>query len=103
YNPTTDSWVDTTFTGAPGPRMEHTAVWTGTRMIVWGGCTTDSCTNFWNTGGRYDPTTDSWLTTATTGAPSRRAFHRAVWTGSQMIVWGGGLAAGHTGGRYDPA
>ena len=25
----------------------------------------------------------------TTGAPTARAIHTAVWTGSEMIVWGG--------------
>src|SRR5207247_5680538 len=33
-------------------RYDHTAVWSGTQMIVWGGC----CDNFgdeFNTGGRY--------------------------------------------------
>jgi hypothetical protein len=23
--------------GAPSPRDDHTAVWTGTKMIIWGG------------------------------------------------------------------
>src|SRR5262249_41278168 len=34
-----------------------------------------------------------------------RASHTAVWTGSEMIVWGGGGTAGllATGGRYTPA
>jgi len=42
-----------------------------------------------NTGGRYDPGTDSWTATNTTNAPSARALHTAIWTGSEMIVWGG--------------
>src|SRR6202035_2843840 len=29
----------------------HTAVWTGSEMVVWGG--TDTSTNYFNTGGRY--------------------------------------------------
>ena len=32
-------------------------------------------------------------------APAARETHRAVWTGTEMIVWGGPAA----GGRYDPA
>src|SRR5439155_20632058 len=31
---------------------------------------------------------DSWTATTTTNAPSRRIFYTAVWTGSEMIVWG---------------
>ena len=43
-----------------------------------------------NTGGRYDPSTDSWTATgAARRAPEARAHHTAVWTGSNMIVWGG--------------
>jgi len=52
-----------------------------------------------NTGGRYNPGTDSWTTTSTTNAPTARADHTAVWTGSEMIVWGGAPAT-NTGGRY---
>ena len=32
-----DTWNRTTLTGTPDPRESHTAVWTGTEMIVWGG------------------------------------------------------------------
>ena len=42
-----------------------------------------------NTGGRYNPSTDSWTATSTTNAPDARCLHTAVWTGSEMIVWGG--------------
>ena len=34
---TDDTWTATSTTNAPSPREEHTAVWTGTEMIVWGG------------------------------------------------------------------
>src|SRR5437868_12188077 len=32
---------------------------------------------------------DTWTATSTTNAPSPRAFHSAVWTGTEMIIWGG--------------
>ena len=32
---------------------------------------------------------DSWTATSTTNAPNARDIHTAVWTGSEMIVWGG--------------
>jgi N-acetylneuraminic acid mutarotase len=54
-------------------------------MIVWGG----AGGTLLNDGGQYDPVGDSWTATTTTGAPSGRAYHTAVWTGSRMIVWGG--------------
>ena len=42
-----------------------------------------------NTGGRYNPITDSWTATSTANAPTGRYAHTAVWTGSEMIIWGG--------------
>jgi hypothetical protein len=96
-----DTWTATSTTNAPSIRSEHTAVWTGTEMIVWGGI--DSSGNK-NTGGRYSPSTDSWTATSTTNAPTVRSEHSAAWAGSEMIVWGGfdGLNRLNTGGRYNP-
>src|SRR4029077_8812642 len=42
-----------------------------------------------DTGGKYNPGTDSWAATSSTNTPSAREYHTAVWTGSEMIVWGG--------------
>ena len=39
--------------------------------------------------GRYNPAANNWTATAITGAPAGCQFHKAVWTGSEMIVWGG--------------
>jgi hypothetical protein len=36
YDPT-DSWMATTTAGAPTSRTSHTAIWTGSKMIIWGG------------------------------------------------------------------
>src|SRR5262249_18646993 len=41
-----DNWVATTTTNAPVARWQHTAVWTGSEMIVWGGW---SGSNYLNT------------------------------------------------------
>jgi hypothetical protein len=85
-------------TNAPTARWDHTAVWTGIEMIVWGGW----IGSYSNTGGRYDPGTDSWTATSPTKAPTARSRHTAVWTGSEMIVWGGraGNYSFNTGGKY---
>jgi N-acetylneuraminic acid mutarotase len=104
YNPSTDSWTATTTTNAPTARGAHTAVWTGSEMIIWGGESYDEVQHYWNTGGRYNPNTDSWIATRTTNAPDGRYFHAAVWTGTEMIVWGGtnDTTVFNTGGRYNP-
>jgi hypothetical protein len=104
YNASTDSWLPTsTGPNVPDPREFHTAVWTGSEMIVWGGESVSSGALF-GTGGLYDPATDAWKKTSTAGAPPGRYLHSAVWTGAEMIVWGGEYLGGatSTGGRYDP-
>jgi N-acetylneuraminic acid mutarotase len=97
---TDDTWTPTSLTKAPTGRDQHTAVWTGSEMIVWGG---ENNGVLLNTGGRYNPSTDSWTATSTTNAPAARLYDTAVWTGTEMIVWGGfGNGYLNTGGRYDP-
>ena len=102
YNPIADSWTATSATNAPGARSSHTAVWTGSQMIVWGGYFYDGSGHYLNTGGRYHPSTNSWTATSTRSAPDGRDYHTAVWTGTQMIVWGGYDSTGslNTGGKY---
>lgn len=98
-----DTWAATSVVGAPNPRFGHTAVWTGTEMIIWGGLEDpyETATPL-NTGGRYSPATDTWTATSMVDAPSPRLDHTAVWTGTEMIVWGGrGETGGHPGHRYD--
>jgi hypothetical protein len=102
YSPDSDSWTLTSMQNAPSARTNHTAVWTGSQMIVWGGGNTDAPTTV-KTGGSYDPIADAWTATDTSTAPSAREDPTAVWTGSLMIVWGGVLETPlNTGGRYDP-
>src|SRR5947199_128893 len=47
---------------------------------------------------------DTWTPTSTTNAPAARESHVAVWTGSEMITWGGWATNPlNTGGRYNPS
>ncbi len=107
YDPVTNAWTRMSRLNEPEARGEHTAVWTGERMIVWGGTTRrgQSAQVSLDTGGRYDPETDTWTPTGIGSAPAGRNGARTVWTGSQMIIWGGQMIGGltiATGGRYDP-
>jgi N-acetylneuraminic acid mutarotase len=107
YNPTADSWTATSAVNAPSPRDSLAAVWIGSEMIVWGGVFCCPGVEF-NTGGRYNAGTDSWTPTSTANAPfprySLQQLNFAVWTGSEMIVWGGYNHTYNlffnTGGRY---
>jgi N-acetylneuraminic acid mutarotase len=89
----------------PTARINHSAVWTGLRMIVWGGQKPSSASVKYGDGAGYDPALDRWFTTATSGAPSARDMHTAVWTGSRMVVWAGTNSCCflNTGGEYDTA
>ncbi len=101
YDPVAKTWTAMSTANAPPPRHSHVAVWTGSKMLVWGGY---GDTAFEQSGGVYDPATDEWKPMAGSGAPQARVAHTAVWTGAEMIVWGGlnGNALG-TGARYDVA
>ena len=104
YNPTINIWTPTSTDNAPQARDYHTAVWSGSEMIIWGGEINGS-PFFVNTGGRYNPRLDCWTATSTTNAPEGRYYPKAVWTGSEMIAWGGinfGVYL-NTGGKYNPS
>jgi N-acetylneuraminic acid mutarotase len=106
YDPVLDVWRQTALTNAPAPRSVHSAVWADGEMIVWGGREGPLPEHpRMASGGRYDPVTDSWVETTEIGAPEARCDHRAVWTGAEMIVWGGTRALWDyldTGASYDP-
>jgi N-acetylneuraminic acid mutarotase len=101
YSPDNDTWVSTSIgDGVPTPRFRHAAVWTGTKMIVWGRQFPD-----YEPGGRYDPSSDSWSPMSTNGAPEQTRSPTAVWTGTEMLVFGGGIDASGSSnvrGRYNP-
>jgi hypothetical protein len=107
YNLASNSWSTTKTnlingTGGPTARSNHTAVWTGSKMIVWGGiddgpagsCESgeSSCNVTPDQGGSgslYDPTTDTWTAMSTTNAPLARHNTSSVWTGQYFMLWGG--------------
>jgi N-acetylneuraminic acid mutarotase len=105
YSPAMDSWSKISSLGAPSPRYDPLAVWTGTEMIVWGGYYPDAGIAA-VTGGRYDPVTDSWHSTSVANSPAWRELATAVWSGTEMIVWGGASDSNvylMDGARYNPS
>lgn len=89
YNPGTGRWRRLATAGAPRPSNGAQAVWTGSKMLVWGG--EDSAG-----GAAYDPQTDAWTAMTTAGQPSPRSGQVALWTGSELLVWGGLVGEGTT-------
>ncbi|MGE3261797.1 MAG: Calx-beta domain-containing protein [Bacteriovoracia bacterium] len=100
YDLAGNTWTATAAGSAPTGREGHTAVWTGSRMIVWGGYDGSSRLN---TGAELDPIGNAWTVLTTTNAPTARSDHSAVWTGTKMIIWGGfSTGSAHTGAEYNP-
>lgn len=95
-----DAWA----TMAPSPlagRQGHAAVWTGSRMIVWGGLLEENRRS--DDGAIYDPQADRWQRIAP-GPLSPRSRPVVVWTGTEMLVAGGfdGTKTVTDGAAYDP-
>lgn len=80
-----DEWRAMSVAAAPEGRTRHTAVWTDSEMIIWGGVT---ATERKGDGARYRPNGDQWVPMAASPLLGRQD-HTAVWSGDQMLVWGG--------------
>jgi hypothetical protein len=104
------NWIATSLNGAPTDLNSPVAVWTGEEMVVWG----LEISYEWNSGmwfefesGRgnaYDPVTDSWSELSSVNQPSGRLDVSVVWTGTEMIIWGGYLDGSEKrgGSAYNP-
>jgi hypothetical protein len=95
-------WKVMSTEGAPSGREGHALVWTGSRLLVWGGHRFGSPLN---DGAAYDPLTDRWTPISAAGAPSARSHPAGVWTGSEWVLFGGlnAAAAVAGGSAYAPA
>lgn len=111
YNLSSNAWKNIPAAPSnmsPG-RWQHTAIWTGSKMLVWGGLGyySESITYAKNDGAAYDPATETWSAIATPSLTPRYG-HGAVWstTTNEMLVWGGYNSSGvlvNDGAAYDPA
>jgi N-acetylneuraminic acid mutarotase len=105
YSPATNRWrrLPAMFTG----RAEHTAVWTDRQLLVWGGRTSRGVTVVAPPyGAAYDPASNRW-SALPKSALRGRTGHAAVWTGTQMLIWGGTPVSGGgsvgDGAAYTPS
>ncbi len=110
YNPATGTWTPLSQVGAPSARQWISAVWTGTKMVVWGGshCAAPcGAVSLYNNGALYDPVTNTWSPMSMVGAPTPREGSSMVWTGSKVLIFGGDINAAEVsvadGAMYDPA
>lgn len=105
YDPAGDRWSTLApYEGEDGQVTVEATVWAGRRMLVWGTSTNASDDGLPDDdggdgplprGGLYDPATNRWHPIAAGPLPGR-ILHTAVWTGQDMLVWGGS-ADGETG------
>lgn len=88
-------------------RVQATAVWTGKQVIVWGGLTDRASSGGTapRDGAMFDPVAGVWTAIPQAPVPGRSA-HAAVWTGRELLVWGGEDArdgAHADGAAFNPA
>jgi hypothetical protein len=85
YTPSTNHWRR--LASLPSARVGATAVWAGTRLLLWGGQNLNSTSSL-RVGVAYDPRANRW--TSLPAAPLRpRSVPTVAWTGHALIVWGG--------------
>lgn len=108
-NLATNTWSSITATGAPSARREFYSVVNTIQntMIVWAGYNM-ATQNMVGDGSSYNPVTNTWTPITNTNAPIPRSGASAVWSGTEMIIFGGhGQAVAdrylNTGARYNPA
>ncbi len=92
YDPAAKAWQKLTPPVGAGYSPSYATVWTGTRMLVWGPFDALS----------YDPAANRWRTLP---RPPTNAGRLAVWTGKELVGWGGGCCgdAFSDGAAYNPA
>ena len=90
-----------------GPSVRYAAptVWTGQALVIWGGVAAaqaagpdgeskSHASRMLGDGACYTPATDRWTPLPLEGAPRPRASHSAIWTGAELLIWGGGSDRG---------
>lgn len=88
YDPISDTWG----TIPLSPLLErslHIAQWTGTDMLIWRGLSEDYT---FGDGPKFNLQTNAWTTISAVNAPTSRFNFTSVWTGTEMIIFGGRLA-----------
>ena len=85
--PAAEGWVDLAEPGFGQAFETEGAVWTGQEAIYYGHAgSNDRGQAPW--GSAYNPATDTWRTLAPSPLTPRR-HPVVVWTGEEMVVWGG--------------
>lgn len=102
-DPRTGAWAPLPGAGAPSARKACATVWTGEEFVVWGGYNGRIYANrtVLSDGARYRPAENRWLPMNPVHPLGPRELPDAVWTGEEVVFWGGTGRLG-PGGRYNP-
>jgi hypothetical protein len=116
YDPREDRWRPLAREGAPVFQSNRLGgspalVWTAAGLVVWGGTVgiEGDLDSILSVGAVYDPQRDAWRPMDTPDFLSPRWGHSMVWTGEEVLIWGGGRFdirlpfASPWGARYRPA
>ena len=99
YDPPSNTWSYISSFGAPSARRQATAVYTGSKMIVWGGEQFNGSSTWLGDGKIYDIAGNSWSSMATSYVVTTPA---ACWDGTSMYVSGSQINAGYLyGAKYN--
>jgi hypothetical protein len=103
YDPVAKKWTRMSTSGAPSARRAPYGVWTGSRVLFWGGLSAAHQA----IGGAYsyDPVNDSWTKVSVAGEPVPSLDATVGYTGSILLVYGGRAGTAYTGRTdgYEPA
>jgi N-acetylneuraminic acid mutarotase len=108
YNPATNTWKSGTLNGMPPNHYYPQLAWTGKEIFTWCGHLQeeDQTVPSYCPGALYNPRTDSWRLANYTDTPTLRKDASLVWTGKDILAWGGrdhqASLEFNTGGRYTP-
>lgn len=109
FDPASGEWRS--IVSPPGPeRLFEVTIWTGTELVVWGGCDAsilqcdDLGRGIFTDGIAYDPPADEWRELAP--SPLVPGIHpKGVWTGSEVLIYAGTASSEHgpTAAAYNPS
>jgi len=121
YHLCDDSWSSISTAGAPSALTAQTSqpvptgIWTGNGLIVWGGIDSAATISNYPEGAAalaaslYDAASDTWKDMNRSGEPTARGYEARVWTGEQLLIWGGVAQSGdkswanhQDGALFDP-
>ena len=106
WRPGEAHWRRVAVARAPSPRADASAVWTGRELVIWGGGAEQTTKGMLDDGAAYDPEADRWRPIAKAGAATARMAAAAVWSGTEVLIFGGKTSEraddACDGAAYDP-